>query len=105
MPLIDRAVALYGRFSPGGRERLQRAVVADGGSVARDLTKRSDVLVVGALATALIDGGALTARLSGARARGVPVLGERAFAALLSDAEPGPAATLPSSPPSSPRRA
>lgn len=95
MEVRDRAIALYGRFSHGVRERLARAIAGAGGSVARDLTRRSDVLVVGALATTLVDGGALSARLEAARARGVPVLGERAFAAALSgEAAPTPA-TLP----------
>jgi len=63
--------------------------------VARDLTRRSDVLVVGALATPLIDAGALATRLRAARARNVPVLGEDAFAReLAGDASPD-AATLP----------
>ena len=94
MDLRDRAVALYGRFSPGERERLQREIVRGGGLVARDLTRRSDAFVVGALATALIDSGALTARLRTARERGIPVLGERAFAAELAEEPAGPAATL-----------
>ena len=48
----------------------QAAIAAGGGAVARDLTRRSDALVVGALAAALIDCGALGARLRrGARAR------------------------------------
>ncbi|MFI4934578.1 MAG: tetratricopeptide repeat protein [Caulobacterales bacterium] len=91
-----RAVALYGRFSPGVRDRLQREIIASDGQVARDLTRRSDLFVVGALATALIDSGALTTRLRAARERGVPVRGERAFAAALSGEAPaGEAATLP----------
>ncbi len=81
MDLHDRAVALYGRFSPGVRERLVARIEHAGGHVARDLTRRSDILVVGALATTLIDSGALGARLRSAAARGVPVKGERAFAA------------------------
>jgi tetratricopeptide (TPR) repeat protein len=91
----DRAIALYGRFSQGVRERLARDIEAAGGQVARDLTRRSDALVVGALATVLIDSGALGARLATARERGVPVLSERAFAAALAGAPPRPAATLP----------
>jgi tetratricopeptide (TPR) repeat protein len=94
MQLRDRRVALYGRFSPGERERLARAIEAAGGEVARDLTRRSDLLVVGALATPLIDTGALPARLGAARERAVPVLGERAFAAELAGETPPPA-TVP----------
>jgi hypothetical protein len=95
MDLRDRSVALYGRFSPGVRDRLQQEIVAQGGAVARDLTRRSDVLVVGALATAFIDSGALTARLRLARERGVQVLGERAFEGCLAGETAEVAATLP----------
>jgi tetratricopeptide (TPR) repeat protein len=94
MDLSNRAVALYGRFSPGVRDEYERAIEAAGGHVARDLTRQSDLLVVGALATLLIDSGALSARLSAARDRGVPVLGERAFAATLAGEAPEPT-TLP----------
>jgi tetratricopeptide (TPR) repeat protein len=92
--LRDRAVALYGRFSPGVRERLVVQIVRGGGHVARDLTRGSHLLVVGALATTLIDSGALSARLRSAAERGVPVKGERAFATGLAGEEPA-AATLP----------
>ncbi|MFI4974334.1 MAG: tetratricopeptide repeat protein [Caulobacterales bacterium] len=95
MDLSGRAVALYGRFSPGVRDHLQREIVRVGGHVARDLTRRSDLFVVGAMATTLIDNGALTARLRTARQRGVPVRGERAFSAELSGAAAPAAATLP----------
>lgn len=95
MDVRERAIALYGRFSPGMRERLQRAILASGGVVARDLTRRSDVLVVGAQATALIESGALAARVRTARVRGVPVLGERAFAVALAGEAAPAAATLP----------
>jgi tetratricopeptide (TPR) repeat protein len=94
MDLRNRAVALYGRFAPGVRDQFQRQIAEAGGQVARDLTRRSDALVVGALATALIDSGALGARIRSARERGVPVLGERAFAAELAEAAPE-TATLP----------
>ncbi|HEY1414878.1 MAG TPA: tetratricopeptide repeat protein [Caulobacteraceae bacterium] len=95
MDLQDRAIALYGRFSHGARDRLERAIAAGGGSVARDLTRRSDVLVVGALAGVLIDSGALGARLSAARERKVPVMSERAFTAALAGAAPDLTATFP----------
>ena len=79
MDLQGRVVALYGRFSPGARDRLQKQVVLAGGTVARDLTRRSGAFVVGSLATALIDSGALGSRLRVARERGVPIRSERAF--------------------------
>jgi tetratricopeptide (TPR) repeat protein len=84
MDLNGRSVALYGRFTAGLRERLQREIAERGGLVARDLTGRSDVLVVGALATPLIDYGALGKRLSIAIERKVPAFGERSFLAVLS---------------------
>jgi tetratricopeptide (TPR) repeat protein len=95
MDLPDRAIALYGRFSPGARERLAAEIERQGGLVARDLTRRSDMLVVGALATALIDSGALSQRTQAARARDVPVLGERSASAVLAGEPAGPAVTLP----------
>jgi len=95
MDLRNRAVALYGRFSPGARDRLQGQIIRGGGRVARDLTRGSDVFVVGALATRLIDSGALEARLRTARERGVSVHGERAFTAELTGGEPSGPATLP----------
>ena len=91
----DRVIALYGRFSPGVRERLLGQVLAGGGTVARDLTRRSDGLVVGGQAAALVDGGALGARLAAARERGLPVFGERAFAAVLAGEDPHAGATAP----------
>lgn len=95
MDVRDRAIALYGRFSHGERERLAAEICRLDGLVARDLTRRSDVLVVGSLATPLIDNGALAERLRAARARGVPVLAERVFAAALAGEPAGPNPTLP----------
>ena len=83
MDLSDRAFALYGKFSPGARDRFQQAIAKGGGSVSRDLTRRSDALIVGALAAPLIDSGALGRRLRMANERGLPVFAERVFAAEL----------------------
>jgi hypothetical protein len=94
MDLHNRSVALYGRFSAGVRERLQREITQRGGTVVRDLTRRSDIFVVGALATALIDPGSLAERIRLATQRAVPVMGERAFAAALAG-EPSESMTLP----------
>ena len=85
MDLRGRSVALYGRFSAGRREAIREEIARRGGIVARDLMRRSDFLVVGALATALIDCGVLISRIRTARKRGVPVLGERAFEKALVD--------------------
>jgi tetratricopeptide (TPR) repeat protein len=94
MQLRGRSVALYGRFSGGQRDELQRRVVRARGSATRDLTRRSDLLVVGAEAARLAESGALQQRLERAKARGVPVLGERSFASALDGEAPEPA-TLP----------
>jgi tetratricopeptide (TPR) repeat protein len=95
MDVRHRVFALYGRFSPGVRDQLQRKIVRGGGLVARDLTRRSAALVVGALASSLIDSGALGARLGSARERLVQIRGERAFAAELSGERAADAITLP----------
>jgi hypothetical protein len=83
MDLSDRAFALYGKFSPGVRDRFQQAIAIAGGAVSRDLTRQSDALVVGALAAPLIDRGTLGKRLQMADERGLPVFAERVFAAEL----------------------
>jgi tetratricopeptide (TPR) repeat protein len=95
MDVSNRSIALYGRFSPGARERLERAVLAGGGAVARDLTRRGHMLVIGALADRLIDSGALDQRLRAAGERELPVLGEAAFAAALAGKPTHDAGTLP----------
>jgi tetratricopeptide (TPR) repeat protein len=94
MQLRGRSVALYGRFSGGRRDELQRRVVRARGSATRDLTRRSDLLVIGAEATRLVENGHLQERLERAKARAVPVLGERSFAQALEGEAPEPA-TLP----------
>jgi hypothetical protein len=85
MDLLHRSVALYGRFSAGERERIRKAIEERGGSVARDLTRRSDILVIGSLAVSLIECGALQTRLATARARGIPFFAERRFIGSLGD--------------------
>lgn len=94
MELSRRTVALYGRFSAGARERIAAEIQRRGGSVARDLTRRSDVFVVGSLATTLIESGFLTARLQASHARNIPVFGEQHFAGHLAGADE-PAPTYP----------
>ena len=95
MDLSDRAFALYGKFSPGARDRFQQAIARAGGTVSRDLTRRSDALVVGALAAPLIDSGALGKRLRLAGERGLPVLAERVFAAELAGEPAEAKGTMP----------
>jgi tetratricopeptide (TPR) repeat protein len=94
MELEGKSAALYGRFSTGARERLAAAIAARGGRVARDLTRSSDLLVVGAHAWPLVEAGHLTARLADARARGIIVYAERRFDDSLSGAG-ADAATFP----------
>ena len=98
MELSGRAFALYGRFSPGVRDQLQKAITAGGGFVARDLTGRSQVLVIGALASSLIESGALGARIASARERGLRVMAERVFRDDLAGNDEGEAPTLPQLP-------
>jgi tetratricopeptide (TPR) repeat protein len=86
MDLRGKTAALYGRFSTGARERFADEIARRDGFVARDLTRRSDVLVIGALASPLIDGGHLAARLTSARKRKMPVYAERRFAEALTSA-------------------
>ena len=95
MDLSDRAFALYGRFSPGARDRFQQAIARAGGAVSRDLTRGSHALIVGALAAPLIDSGALGKRLRMAAERGLPVLAERVFAAELAGEPTEAKGTLP----------
>jgi thioredoxin-like negative regulator of GroEL len=95
MDLSDRAFALYGKFSPGVRDRFQQAIAEAGGSVSRDLTRDSNVLVVGALAAPLIDGGALGKRLQMANERGLPIFAERVFAAELAGEPAEAKGTMP----------
>jgi tetratricopeptide (TPR) repeat protein len=95
MEFRDRAFALYGRFSAGARDRFQSAIVRGGGAVSRDLTRGSNVLVIGALAAPLIDSGALASRLRTAGERGLPILAERVFAAELAGEPAEAKGTLP----------
>lgn len=74
---------MFGRFSPGVREQLFASIVDRGGAVARDLTRGSDILVVGARALGLVESGALAKRLSEVKRRGLPAFGERSFRARL----------------------
>lgn len=95
MDLKGRTAALYGRFSPGGREELSAKIARRGGTVVRDLTRRSDLLVVGAQSFALIQTGRLEARIAAANARGTPVSAERHFAEALKAAPGAGEFTLP----------
>ena len=72
-----------GGFRRALREHIAAEIARRGGFVARDLTRRSDAFVVGALATTLIDSGFLSARLRLAQSRTVPVFGERRFSGVL----------------------
>jgi tetratricopeptide (TPR) repeat protein len=95
MDLYRRSVALYGRFTAGQRDRLAREIAQRGGIVARDLTRRSAMLVVGSSSTALIENGALLSRIRTANTRLIPVWGERSFAATISKDGARETAVLP----------
>ncbi len=71
-----RSIALYGRFRVAPRATFAQAIEAAGGRIARDLTRGSDLFVVGLGAYALAASGALGERLRTARARGAPIWGE-----------------------------
>lgn len=95
-------IALYGRFVRRSRGAVAAAVAAVGGATARDLTRDSTMLAVGAGAVGSLRSGRLRPRLALARERGVPVHGEERFLALL-DGEalerPGyPLSALPQTP-------
>ena len=75
---------------PGVREHLAREIVSRSGRVLRDLTRRADILVVGARADSLIDSGALPARLAEAHRRGKGIFSEAAFRRALAGSAPEP---------------
>lgn len=79
MDLGGKTVALYGRFLSARRDDIAALVVAGHGVVARDLTLRTHVFVVGVGAATLLESGHLQARLAAARDRKVRVYGERGF--------------------------
>lgn len=91
MDLSDTRVALYGRLLGGPRPALEATIAARGGTVERDLTRRSDLLVVGRGSLNLIPSGSLLRKLTAAASQGVPVVGEARFRARLAGgAEPAP---------------
>lgn len=94
MAALPGPVALYGRFRMVSRPALAARLEAAGGAIARDLTRASGALVVGAGSLNLVPGGQLDDRLARAAARGVPIHGERRFLALL-DGEPPERTTVP----------
>lgn len=78
------AVALYGRFLTAPRAAYLAAVSAAGGRISRDLTRGTDLFVVGLGAGAMAAKGALDERLAAARARHIPIYGEERLRARLS---------------------
>lgn len=89
-------VSLFGRFRIAPREDIARRIADLGGQTLKDLTRATTLLVVGSGAINLLPDGRLGRRLSEARDRGLPVLGETRLLALL-DGRDLPAATLPAS--------
>jgi tetratricopeptide (TPR) repeat protein len=90
MELRARTFALYGRFTPGVRDHLAQEITGRTGRVLRDLTRRADILVIGARADSMIDNGALPARLAEARRRGKAIFSEAAFRRALAGSTPDP---------------
>jgi tetratricopeptide (TPR) repeat protein len=95
MELHGRTVALYGRFSDGARASLSQAIEAGGGKTSRDLTRQSNILVVGCRAGSLIASGALLARLKTAHESEKLVFSEAAFRRELAGQSVAGAARLP----------
>ena len=95
MELCSHTIALYGRFSPGVREVFAAKIETAGGRVVRDLTRRADILVIGARADSLIESGALLNRLEVARNNRRAIFGESAFQAIIAAETLPMDATLP----------
>lgn len=93
--LEGRQIALYGRFRARPRAEIAAAAEGLGARIVTDLTRATDLFVVGAGATNFVANGHLAQRLAAARARGAPVAPEERFLALLSGAAPPPAPTAP----------
>ncbi len=93
MDLAGQHVATYGRLLEITWSDLERALSERGGRVSRDLTRGSDLMVVGRGATNLIANGRLGERLQAAAARRLPVVAEARFVRLL-EGRPDAATTV-----------
>lgn len=87
-------VSLFGRFRLRRREDIARRIWDLGGQTVKDLTRATTLFVVGSGAQNLLPDGRLGRRLSEAKDRGVPVIGEARLLALL-DGKEATVASLP----------
>ncbi len=87
-------VSLFGRFRLQRREDIARRIWNVGGQAVKDLTRATTLFVVGSGAQNLVPDGRLGRRLSEAKARGVPVIGEARLLDLL-DGKEATVASLP----------
>ncbi|MEO9827206.1 MAG: tetratricopeptide repeat protein [Paracoccaceae bacterium] len=87
-------VSLFGRFRLQRRDDIARRIWDLGGQTVKDLTRATTLFVVGSGAQNLLPDGRLGRRLSEAKARGVPVIGEARLLSLL-DGKEATVASLP----------
>ncbi len=87
MDLAGKSVALYGRMVDQPRVALEKAILGASGRVERDLTRKSNFLVIGGGARNLIPSGRLLQRIWSAESQGIPVASERRFWRLINDKE------------------
>lgn len=79
MDLTAKSIALYGRFLIHGRKATAHAIAMVGGRIEKDLTRQSDILVIGQGANNLISSGWLSRRIEAASQREIPVYSENRF--------------------------
>lgn len=94
MDLSGRRIALYGRMLDRPRAQAAALIARRGGTVERDLTRRTQLLVVGRGSLGLIPSGQLGRQLDRAAAQGTPVIGEQRLSDLL-DGHDTPRPTYP----------
>lgn len=88
--LYGQPIALYGKLQTRPRAEFIAAIEARGGTITRDLTRRSQMLVVGHGAVSAIADGRLQTRLFEAMMRELPFCGEAVFWETLHGIEPDP---------------
>ncbi len=94
MMFAEKRVALYGSFLERSRAQACAELEKRGSSVERDLTRRTDVFVVGRGALAFVPGGHLQEKLNAATAQSIPILGEKRIWSAIDD-KPEPKLTYP----------
>jgi DNA ligase (NAD+) len=76
---LRSTVAFTGRLACMGRAEAFEIVRQHGGTPSQDVTRRTNVLVVGELGWPLMDDGRPSNKLSRASSYGIPVVSERRF--------------------------